>query len=198
MPDRLRPRRTGLGQLRPHVLLLEGLDRVPVQMQFLGNILDRARPAASAHVVGKAFGIDGVGGQEIELLALHRAAASAANAPNFDLEIDARIAAGQVANLARASVVPAHMRSTTAAAERFFERRSRLMTRAFGSPKMPRTVGCARKPGNAYVSHSRRFRFVEVAMQTCSQFPAAPGIPDTHYPRAFQPDSPLKITHSIS
>ena len=38
----------------------------------------------------------------------------------------------------------------------FFERRRSVITRAFGSPKIPRTVGCARKPANEYVSHSRR------------------------------------------
>jgi hypothetical protein len=39
------------------------------------------------------------------------------------------------------------------------------MMRAFGSPKIPRTVGCARKPANEYVSHSRRRRFDALAMQ---------------------------------
>ena len=38
----------------------------------------------------------------------------------------------------------------------FFERRLRVMTRAFGSPKTPRTVGPGRKPGNAYVSDNKR------------------------------------------
>jgi hypothetical protein len=34
-----------------------------------------------------------------------------------------------------------------------------VITRAFGSPKIPRTVGSGRKPGNEYVSQSRRGRF---------------------------------------
>jgi hypothetical protein len=55
---------------------------------------------------------------------------------------------------------------TTATAGRFFERRTRVMTRAFGSPKIPRTVGCGRKPGKAYPSHSHRFRFDRVAIET--------------------------------
>jgi hypothetical protein len=63
-------------------------------------------------------------------------------------------------------VVPPCMRSTAAATQRFFERRTSVMTRALGSPKMPRTVGCARKRGKAYASHSRRLRFVDLAIQT--------------------------------
>jgi integrase len=56
------------------------------------------------------------------------------------------------------AVVPAHLDATTAPAHRFFERRFSVITRAFGSPKIPRTVGSGRKPGNEYVSHSRRRR----------------------------------------
>ena len=32
------------------------------------------------------------------------------------------------------------------------------ITRAFGSPKTPHTVGSTRKPGKQYASHSRRLR----------------------------------------
>jgi len=39
------------------------------------------------------------------------------------------------------------------------------MMRAFGSPKIPRTIGCARKPANEYVSQMRRWRFDALAMQ---------------------------------
>jgi hypothetical protein len=40
--DRLRPRRARALQLRLHVLLVEFLDGAPVQIQFLGDILDGA------------------------------------------------------------------------------------------------------------------------------------------------------------
>ena len=43
------------------------------------------------------------------------------------------------------------------------------MTRAFGSPKTPRTACRGRTPGNAYASHSRRCRFRELAIGTSSQ-----------------------------
>ena len=48
----------------------------------------------------------------------------------------------------------------------FFERRTRSMMQAFGSPKTPRTVGCGRKPGNAYASLSRRFRLDKIVIHT--------------------------------
>jgi hypothetical protein len=64
------------------------------------------------------------------------------------------------------------VRRSAATAERFFERRTRLMTRAFGSPSTPRTVLCGRNPGKAYASHSRRCRFVELAIRKSSQFRA--------------------------
>jgi len=50
------------------------------------------------------------------------------------------------------------MQGSALGAACFFERRFSLTMRAFGSPKMPRTVPSGRKPGNAYASHSRRFR----------------------------------------
>ncbi len=190
--------RARLGQLQLHILLFQRLDRVPVEVEFLGKILDRGRTAAPAHVMGKALGVEGVVGQKVEPLALHAPATSALNASNLQFEVDARIAAGQIANLTRASVVPPRLCPATAAAHRFFERRSRVMTRAFESPKTPRTVGCGRKPGKVYASHSRRTRFAEVAMQTCSQFPPILNIPGSQYPRRFRADLPPQTTHTTS
>jgi hypothetical protein len=62
------------------------------------------------------------------------------------------------AHAAQRAVVPAAMQGSAVGAPRFFERRFSLMIRALGSPKMPRTVPSGQKPGNAYASHSRRFR----------------------------------------
>jgi hypothetical protein len=46
-----------------------------------------------------------------------------------------------------------------------------VITRAFGSPKNPRTVGSGRKPGNEYVSQSRRRRFNARAIHHSCQIP---------------------------
>jgi hypothetical protein len=53
------------------------------------------------------------------------------------------------------------------------------MMRAFGSPKIPRTIGCARKPANEYVSQMRRWRFDALAMQIHgkNRVPSKCGIP---------------------
>jgi len=56
------------------------------------------------------------------------------------------------------------MQGPAVGARRFFERRFSLMMRAFGSPKMPRTVPSGRKPGNAYASHNRRLRLALAAI----------------------------------
>ena len=131
--DGLRSWSARAGALRAHVLLLQRLDRLPVKIEFLGNVLDGGLATAPPHIVGKAFGIDGVVRQEVEPLALHVAATLALHATHLELQKDACVATREIANASRASVVPARLDSTTAAANVFFEHRTRVMTRAFGS-----------------------------------------------------------------
>ena len=98
---------------------------------------------------------------------------------HFDLQEDACASTRQIANHPHASVVPSHVRSTAATADRFFERRLKVMTRAVGSPNTPRTVGSVRNPGKLYASHSRRFRFADLAIQTCCQIQQPRGMHDS-------------------
>jgi hypothetical protein len=70
-------------------------------------------------------------------------------------EENPRVAARQIAYPPRLAIVPAHLDMTATAARGFFDRRLSLITRPFGSPKIPRTVGSGRKPGKQYASHSR-------------------------------------------
>src|SRR5256714_14901826 len=70
----------------------------------------------------------------------------------------------QAAPTPHLAFVPAHLDAPATATSRFFERRVSLMTRAIGSPKTPHTVGCGRKPGKQYASHSRRLRFARPAI----------------------------------
>jgi len=142
-----------------------GLDVHKRTIQLLGQILDRGRAATPSHVVGKALGIKGIAGQEVEPLALHGAAALALNPPNLEFQVHASVAAGQIARSPSPPVVPPGLHAPAAAAGRFFERRTRVMTQAFGSPKTPRTVGCGRKPGKAYAPVSRRIRFAAMAIE---------------------------------
>jgi hypothetical protein len=152
------------GELSLHVLLLQRLDRIPVKLQLLGNVLDRRLPTALTHIMGKALRIERVVRQEIEPLALHLAATAAPHPPDLNLQEDAGVAARQIANPPYAPVVPTRMNPPAAPAGHFFARRASVMRRAFGSPKTPRTVDWGRKPGNVYVSHRRCCRFDKLAI----------------------------------
>jgi hypothetical protein len=125
-------------QLGAHVLLVQFLDRAPVQFQLFGDILDGARAAAPADEPRKPLGIERVVGEKRQMLAFHLARARAANPAYLELEVYPRIGAGQVAGPTRRAVVPTGVHPPTVLAKRFFERRTSGMTLASGSPKMPR------------------------------------------------------------
>jgi hypothetical protein len=110
--------------------------------------------------------------QKVEPLPFHLAAAAAIDAPHLQLQEYPRVPAGQITHLADLAIVPAHLDPAATSARRFFERRRSVITRAFGSPKIPRTIGSARKPVNEYVSQSRRRRFDARAIQNSCQIPA--------------------------
>jgi hypothetical protein len=67
----------------------------------------------------------------------HLAARSAKDAPDLALEIDACVAARQVAHAPHLAIVPAPVQGSAVGAARFFGRRFSRIMRAFGSPKMP-------------------------------------------------------------
>jgi len=143
-------------QLLPHVLLFQRLDRLPVQMQFFGNIRYRGVPTPAAHIKPKAFGIKRRLRQPFESFLLHRPAPAAKHPANFQIQEDTRIPAGQVPDFSGLSTVESGMGQSTGSAYCFFPLRTRWMTRAFGSPKIPVTVDSGRNPGNRYVSKSLR------------------------------------------
>jgi hypothetical protein len=147
--DRLGSGRSCFGELRAHVLHLQRLDRVPVEPELVRDALHRRLPAAAADVESKALRVKWVVGEELQLFAFHGAAAPAIDAPDLELQVDARVAAGEVAHPPRTPVVPARMHATAAATDRFFGRRTRVITRALGSPNTPRTAACGRNPGKA-------------------------------------------------
>ena len=158
-PNHLGSGLAGARQLRPHVLLLQLLDRVPIELELLGDILDRRLAAAPADEVGKPLCIKRIVSQKREPFPPHLAARPAKGAPDLELKVYARVAARQIAHTPHRAVVPAAMLVSAIGAACFFERRFSLMMRALGSPKIPRTVPSGRKPANAYASHNRRFRF---------------------------------------
>ena len=130
----------GTAEFLPHVLLFQSVDRLAVQMQFLGDVLDRGGAATLPHVIGKPLGVERIVGQEGKLLLLHLAAPSAQNTPDLQFEIDTRVATGEVSDQAELAVVEGPVCRTATSADCFFCRRVKWMTRALGSPKIPDTV----------------------------------------------------------
>jgi len=122
-PDHLWRRLLRPLQLRVHVLRIE--------------VLDRHALAALSHGEGEALGVKRVGRRLIQLLLLHLAVTRAVEGANLQRQVDPRVPAGQIACSAYLPVVST---SLDVAAGRF-PPRWRRTTRAFGSPKMPGTVG---------------------------------------------------------
>src|SRR4030043_200049 len=137
--DRLGPGIPSTAEFLPHVLLFQSVDRLAVQMQLLGDILDRGGTATLAHVKGKPLGVERVVAQEGELFLLHLAAPSAQNTPDLQLEVDARVAAGEVSDQPELPIVEYPVDRTASSADCFFVLRVNPMTRALGSPKIPDT-----------------------------------------------------------
>ena len=165
--DDLRPGRAGAPQLLAHVLLLERLDRVPLQLQLLGDVLDGRGPAPPPDVEREALGVAGIVGQEVEPLALHRATGAARDPAQLELHHDPQASAREVAHPVHPAIVEAAVDSAAHATGRFFERRTSVTRRTPGSPKMPTTVGRGRKPGNRYESERRRRGLGNRIPQSC-------------------------------
>src|SRR5450631_3205507 len=194
--DRSRTRRAGTIELDPHVLLLQRLDRVPVELELLGHIADRRLPAAAADIERKAFGEVRIVRQKIQPFALHCATTAARHAPHFDFEKNPKSCARQVANLPHPPVVPAVPDPLTTAANRFFERRSSRTIRTSGSPNTPRTVTFARKPANEYPSDRRRCRFPDLAISQHAKIEPA-SKPRKSLSTSISAAMIPQITHSI-
>jgi hypothetical protein len=94
--DRLGCCSAGPFQLSRQVLLVQLLDGMPVQVQFLGDVLNGTRPATPADEPGKPLGIERVVGKEVETLALHLAAASASNPPTCAIAVQHQAQGAQV------------------------------------------------------------------------------------------------------
>ena len=171
--------RAGALDLGAHVLHLQKLDRVPVELQLLRDVTDRSLPAAAPDIQRKALGEARIVRQEIQLLALHGGAGAARHAPHLEFQDNAEPDARQVANPPHPPVVPPCLPLTAAIADGFFERRSSLTTRTSGSPNTPRTVACARKPANEYPSDRR-----------CCQLPSCAMLHHAGFRRRSKPQKP--------
>src|SRR5262249_28675131 len=88
----------GPAELFPHGLLVQFLDGLPVEGQFLGDGLDGALSPAPTHVEGEPLGVKGIVCQPLQSLALHAAAPSAPEPANRELEVDPLVATGEIAH----------------------------------------------------------------------------------------------------
>ena len=95
----------GPAELLPHVLLVQLLDGVPVEVQFLGHRLDGALPAAPPDEEGEPLGVERVVGQPVQPFALHAATPAAADPADREVEVDPPVATGEVADAAGPLVV---------------------------------------------------------------------------------------------
>src|SRR5690606_13470436 len=114
--------------------------------------------------------VAGVVGQEIQPLPFHGAAAPAPYATNLQVQVDAVVGHRQIADPSPGAIVPSAMSRAAASADGFFERRTSVTTRAFGSPKTPCTVSKGRNPGKAYASDRRRRLRDRAIAQSCQKF----------------------------
>lgn len=151
-------RGAGAPELLLHVLHLERFDRLPVQVRLARHILNRRGPAATPHEEGESLGVERGVGEEVQPLLLHPAAPTTGHPADLDVQVGPASAGGEIAHSARLPIVPSGMQQPTGAAACFLARRVRVMTRAWGSPKIPTTVGLGWNPGKRYRSHSRRWR----------------------------------------
>jgi len=110
-------------QLLPHVLLLELLHRVPVEMQLLGDVLDRRGPTTTAHIEGEPVRVERVVGEKRQPLSLHLPALNAVDASHIDVQEYSRVPAREIPDPSAFLVVEDSVPATTAAARGFFERR---------------------------------------------------------------------------
>jgi hypothetical protein len=150
-------------QLLGHVLRLERLDCVPIEVELLGHRLDGAVAAAPAHKEREPFGVKRIVGDPVEPFSLHAATPPAENAPDGEVEIDASVAAGEVANPARPLIVEDRQSLTASPAGRFFRLLRSVRTTALGSPKTPCRVASGSKPGKRYRSRKCRVVLIELS-----------------------------------
>src|SRR5439155_10834436 len=92
-------------ELLGHVLLVQVLDGLPIEVQLLGDGFDCAIPATLADIEGEPLRIERVVGQPVEVFGLHAATAPTIDPAHSEGQVDAPIATGQVAHMARPMVI---------------------------------------------------------------------------------------------
>ena len=143
---RIRPHFFGPNQAKNSSRLAAERSRPPNQIPD-GRL---ATPPADGE--GETLGVEGIVGEPFQAFGLHAVAAPAEDSAKAVSEVDPLVATGEVADAAGPLVVEGPVGLTTDIANRFFRRRLRVMTTAWGSPKRPRMRAWGTNPGNRYRS----------------------------------------------
>ena len=134
------------------ILFLQILDGMPRQAQQCGNTRQGLFSTHPAHLQSKTPGEVAMICQPFHALGFHLAANEAIHAADFHLQVNALVSASHVPNMSGSRVVETPHTFATTAANRFFVRRTRVMTRACGSPHTPFSRPNGRKPAKRYSS----------------------------------------------
>ena len=154
-PDHPRPRNRAPSELLLHVLLVQGLHRMPIQLQLFRDILHRHPPTLPPHIDPKPLRVKGIVRKPTHLLLLHFPTLPALDSPHHYLQIDPGVSTGQVPYPTHLLVVIASVNRAATPTYRFFCVRSSWITLARGSPNTPRISALGRYPGNRYTSNNR-------------------------------------------
>jgi len=179
--------------LLPHVLLVQLLDRLPIQTQFLCHRLDCRVATPPPHVKGEPFGVKRIVRQPSQSFPLHLAALLTVHTPDFQFQIDAQRAARQIPNRPGPPVVKTAAHGATLTTHRFFWRRRKTTSRTQGSPKTPCTSVSGTKPGNRYASRNCRLVLRTHTLQHVFELQKSEKLPVN---TASNPLPLCKITHS--
>jgi len=175
------------GELPEHVpvIFLKRLHRIPVEIDFQGNILDGGLATALPHVAAKLLGTCSPESRNARASRVrnHGTARDAPRPPETlpraharDREPTARLGRTRPAGVDHSFP------------KCFFHRRTSVLTRALGSPKIPRTVDCAGEDPET------RKRPIAAALTWLNRphncdpgFKHPPKCPGINGPRGFQP-----------
>jgi hypothetical protein len=153
--DHLGTWRAGTRQLRPHILFIEFLNGIPIEVELPGYVLDRRLAAAPANKVREPLGEARVVGEKVEALAFHFVTTPAKNASHFQLEKYPGVAARRITHATDRAIIPTVVRASDNHRTEFFEHQRSLMMRALGrrrsrTPSPPvESLGMRMRPATA-------------------------------------------------